>query len=135
MAGVGTEDFYRVLDISASSKQSDIRTAYRRLAMRYHPVCLLVSSSSLFTADLVLSSANFFMVCSPYLSVVLRCLLAHHVAENNSKDGEDIDETIIYNIQGDTRPTGAVPPRLPVSVSISATLAKCSALLKGDGSQ
>jgi hypothetical protein len=37
-------------------------------------------------------------------------------------------------IQGDTRPTGAVPPRLPVSVSISATLAKCSALLKGDAS-
>jgi hypothetical protein len=38
-------------------------------------------------------------------------------------------------IQGDTRPTGAVPHRLPVSVRISATLAKCSALLKGDGSQ
>jgi hypothetical protein len=39
-----------------------------------------------------------FMVCSPYLSVALRYLLAHHVAENNSKDGEDMDETIIYII-------------------------------------
>jgi hypothetical protein len=39
------------------------------------------------------------------------------------------------NIQGDTRPTGAVPPRLPVSVRRSANFAKCSALLKGDGSQ
>jgi hypothetical protein len=38
-------------------------------------------------------------------------------------------------IQGDTRPTGAVPPRLPVSIRRSATLVKCSALLKGDGSQ
>jgi hypothetical protein len=37
--------------------------------------------------------------------------------------------------QGDTRPTGAVPPRLPVSVRRSASLAKCSALRKGDGSQ
>jgi hypothetical protein len=37
--------------------------------------------------------------------------------------------------QGDTRPTGAVPLRLPVSVRRSASLAKCSALLKGDGSQ
>jgi hypothetical protein len=63
MAGAGTEDFYRVLDISATSKQSDIRTAYRRLAMRYHPVCLLISSSSPFTAELVLSSANF-KLCS-----------------------------------------------------------------------
>jgi hypothetical protein len=42
---------------------------------------------------------------------------------------------IAIYIQGDTRPTGAVPPRLPVSVRRSATLAKCSALLKGDGSQ
>jgi hypothetical protein len=45
----------------------------------------------------------------------------------------------IYNItiyvKGDTRPTGALPPRLPVSVRRSASLAKCSALLKGDGSQ
>jgi hypothetical protein len=42
---------------------------------------------------------------------------------------------VIVIVQGDTRPTGAVPPRLPVSVRRSATLAKRSALLKGDGSQ
>jgi hypothetical protein len=30
---------------------------------------------------------------------------------------------------------GALPPRLPASVRRSASLAKCSALLKGDGSQ
>jgi hypothetical protein len=42
---------------------------------------------------------------------------------------------VVISLQGDTRPMGAVPPRLPVSVRRSATLAKCSALLKGDGSQ
>jgi hypothetical protein len=42
---------------------------------------------------------------------------------------------IILILTGDTRPTGALPPRLPVSVRRSASLAKCSALLKGDGSQ
>jgi hypothetical protein len=45
-------------------------------------------------------------------------------------------ETLSWYI--DTRrhaTTGAVPPRLPVSLRISASLTKCSALLKGDGSQ
>jgi hypothetical protein len=37
--------------------------------------------------------------------------------------------------QGDTRPTGALLPRLPVSIRRSASLAKCLALLEGDGSQ
>jgi hypothetical protein len=38
-------------------------------------------------------------------------------------------------VQGATRPTGAVSPLLPVSVKRSASLAQCSALHKGDGSQ
>jgi hypothetical protein len=41
----------------------------------------------------------------------------------------------IIPIQGETRPTGALPPRVPVSIRRSASLATCSALLEGDGSQ
>jgi hypothetical protein len=36
-------------------------------------------------------------------------------------------------MQGGTRPTGTLPPLLPVAVGRSAKLAKCSALLEGDG--
>jgi hypothetical protein len=57
-----------------------------------------------------------------------------HPAAKGCTDDGTLAIIPIY-IQGDTRPTGAVPPRLPVSVRRSATLAKCSALLKGDGSQ
>jgi hypothetical protein len=38
-------------------------------------------------------------------------------------------------LQGGKRPPGALPPPLPVSVRRSASLAKRSALLKGNGSQ
>ena len=30
-------DYYEVLGINRDAKQSDLRTAYRRLAMKYHP--------------------------------------------------------------------------------------------------
>ncbi len=30
-------DYYEVLGVNRDAKQSDFRTAYRRLAMKYHP--------------------------------------------------------------------------------------------------
>jgi hypothetical protein len=70
-------------------------------------------------------SVGRFLTCLPRLYGVHQLMNIHI----------QIFKYIQIWIQGDTRPAGAVPPRLPVSVRRSASLAKCSALLKGDGSQ
>lgn len=43
MPGTGSADHYRVLGIPATSKPSEIKAAFRRLAIRYHPVALALS--------------------------------------------------------------------------------------------
>jgi DnaJ-class molecular chaperone len=35
-----TESFYSILEISKSASQSDIKQAYRKLAVKFHPVIL-----------------------------------------------------------------------------------------------
>ena len=32
-------DLYTILNVSKTASQQDIKAAYRRLAIRYHPVC------------------------------------------------------------------------------------------------